>query len=114
MLLTSSKKTITMRQFFKFMFASMLGVILAIGITILVLFIIVSVAFSSLVKEKEVSVKDKSVLEIELNYPITERTSSDPLRNLNFRDIAGSIDLGLNDIIKDIENAKQDNHIKGI
>ncbi len=103
-----------MRQFLKFMFASMLGFILAGVVIILIIFSIVTVAVSSLTKDKDLSVKDKSVLEITLDHPITERTSSDPFRNFNFRDIASSIDLGLNDIIKGIAHAKQDNHIKGI
>jgi len=103
-----------MGQFFKFMFASMLGFILAIGTVLLVLFIIISVAVSTLISDKEVSVKDKSVLEITFNYPISERTTSDPFRNLNFRDLAASVDIGLNDIMKDIAHAKEDNHIKGI
>lgn len=93
------------------MFASMLGMVLA-----LILFFFISIAIiggmvSSLGK-KEVSVSGNSILEIKLDRDIKERSSKDPFEGLNFN--LSEKKQGLNDILKDIDKAKRDNHIKGI
>ncbi len=94
------------------MFASMLGFILA-GVVLIFIFIaIISAAISSK-GERTVAVADNSVLEIRLENPVKERTSKNPFEDLNF-DLSQKHDLGLNDILKNIEKAKTDDHIKGI
>lgn len=100
-----------MKEFFKFLFASMLGVFL----TFIILFFI----FLGLVKsmmdfaENEiVAVPKKTVLYINFNQPINDRTPTpslfDALRS-------GKSDaIGLNDILKNLEKAKNDPNIEGI
>jgi len=101
-----------MKQFFKFMFASMLGFILA-GVVLIFIFIaIISAAISSS-SDKEVAIDENSVLEIKLENPLKERTSKSPFDDLNF-DLSSKRDLGLDDILKNIEKAGKDNDIKGI
>ncbi len=99
-----------MKQFFKFVLASMVGVFI---ISLILLFVIIGfiVAASS---EKTVEVEPNSVLQISLNYPITERTPDNPLSGLSFLGIDGDKSIGLNDILANIKKAKTDSNIKGI
>jgi len=90
----------------------MLGFILG-GVVLIFIFIaIISAAISS-AGESEVVISENSVLEIKLEQPIKERTSKSPFEDLNF-DLTSGRDLGLNDILSNIEKAGADDDIKGI
>lgn len=101
-----------MKQFFKFVFASMLG----FSLTIILFFMLVIFAVSAFISSNTgtVEVKDNSILYVNLNYPITERSVSNPLEELELGPIKTAKTLGLNDILKSIRNAKDDKKIKGI
>ncbi|MBU1013676.1 MAG: signal peptide peptidase SppA [Bacteroidetes bacterium] len=102
-----------MKQFFKFMFASMLGFFIAS----LILFFLTLGLISSLLAfaEKEVvTVKDNTLLQIKLNQTIFERTSNNPFSTSSLFSFAPTNSLGLNDILKAIDKAKNDDKIKGI
>ncbi|MEO8087656.1 MAG: signal peptide peptidase SppA [Bacteroidota bacterium] len=101
-----------MKQFFKFMFASMLGFVLAGVLLIFIVIAMISSAVSS-ASDGEVVIADHTVLEITLSSTVKERTSRNPLEDLNFN-LNQKRDLGLNDILKNIEKAESDDHIKGI
>lgn len=103
-----------MRQFIKFMFASMLGTLL-IGLVLIMLFFGFLAALGSAfsMESKATSVSDNSVLQIKLNQPIIDRGPKDAL-NLDFGPFKGTGKLGLNDILENIEKAKHDDRIKGI
>jgi protease-4 len=101
-----------MKQFFKFVFASMLGVLLSTFI-LLVIFILGITAIISTSKDT-VEVKENTILHVNLNLPIQERNSSNPLDNLDFGPFKGEKTLGLDQILKSIKNAKTDDNIKGI
>ncbi len=99
-----------MKQFFKFMFASCLGS--ALMLIILFIILIWTIGSSS---QSTVTVKPKSVLYMDLSYDIPERTSSD-----NLSSVLGSLQnknadmSGMNDIIANIDYAKNDPNISGI
>jgi protease-4 len=95
-----------MKQFFKFVFASMLAIIIT---SIIFILIIVAIIASS--GDKTVDVEPNSILQISFNIPVTERSPDDPLVKLG---IAEPKAIGLNDVLADIVKAKTDNHIKGI
>ncbi len=101
-----------MKDFFKFMFASMLGFFL----TMLILFFLfmgMALTLVSLTKTEDVTVNNKTCLHLKLDYQIEDRTSTTPLNfTFNF-DILKKV-MGLNDILKDIEKAKNDDRIQGI
>src|SRR5436190_22748160 len=102
-----------MRQFFKFMLASMLGVFLSAVILFFIFLFILSGIIST--KKDGITVVDNnSVLELTFDHPIKERTSRNPFEDLKFPSLRSDQDLGLNDILKNIEKAKNDNRIKGI
>ena len=103
-----------MRQFFKFMFASMLGTLL-ISVVLLVLFIGSLAALGSAfsMEGKPATVPSSSVLHISLDQPIVDRGPKDAF-NFDFGPFKGASKLGLNDILDDIEKAKRDDRIKGV
>lgn len=99
-----------MKQFFKFMFASCLGSALML---IFVMIIMIWMVGSS--SKKTVNVKPKTVLYMNLDYEIPERTTEQDFTStlLGFRD--SNTDMsGLNDIIENIDYAKNDPNISGI
>jgi protease-4 len=100
-----------MRQFFKFVLATLVGLLLFSVIGFFFLFIILAAAGSS--SEDKVVVKENSVLKINLNQNITERSKSNPFENLpNFSGETSS--LGVLEIRDALKNAAEDNKIKGV
>ena len=53
-------------------------------------------------------------MHVSLDYPIKERTDQNPLAELSFLGLESKKKLGLNEILQGIEDAKSDDHIKGI
>ena len=100
-----------MKQFFKFMLASMVGFIL----TIILFFLFMLAIISGLMKnEGPVKVSDNSVLEIKFEDEVKERSDRNPFEKFNFGDFRTSKTPGLDEILKSISKAKSDDHIKGI
>ncbi len=100
-----------MKDFFKFLLATMLGFFL----TSIILFFITLGLISSMMSfaEKEViTVPENSVLYISFNKPIYDRTPSMDLFDALSPGTPGVI--GLNDILKNLKKAKNDPNIKGI
>ena len=103
-----------MKQFFKFMFASMVGFVLSMIVMFFILLGIISGMMLSLKDEGSVTISDNSILEVSFENPIEERSSNNPFENLNFNGINPNRTPGLNDILKSISKAKADSRIKGI
>jgi len=103
-----------MGQFFKFVFASMLGMLVAIFVSVFIFIGIVAVSVSSLDEKKSVTVEQNTVLKISLSTPIVDRTPNDPLQNFDFEAMEPNRMLGLNTILESIQKAKGDKKIKGI
>ncbi len=101
-----------MKQFFKFMFASMVGFFISCLLFLLVFFIIIAALVSS--SEKEVVIPEKSVLLISLDEPLYERSTENPFAGLPFEGSQYLKGLGLNDVITDIRKAEKDPKVKGI
>lgn len=101
-----------MKEFFKMMFASMTGCL----ITVLVVFVIMFAVISGLMSggSEEVKIQDKSVLVIELNKAITERTSDNPFDNMDFGSMSSETAMGLNNILRTIKYAATDERVSGI
>ena len=100
-------------RFFKIVFASALGYILAAAL-IIGFFIVMMIGLASSAKP-EVNIPSGSVLNMKLNYPIMDKVqTSDPFTALAALDPNTQIPVGLNDILHTIESAKSDDNIKGI
>lgn len=103
-----------MKQFFKFMFASMLGVILSTIIMVFVGIGLIAAMLSAAENQNDEPLKDNSVLLLNLDYVIAERTSNNPLEGFNFTSFEPSKKSGLNDIIAAINTAAITPELKGI
>lgn len=95
-------------KFLRNFLASILGSLFAFGILFVMFLIFVSLVSSS---EDAVAVKDNSILELQLQRPISDYTGSNELDPF-----AGIFEesQGLDEIIHAIEVAKNDDRIKGI
>lgn len=99
-----------MKQFFKFMFASCLGS--ALMLIILMVITLVMIGSSS---KKTVVVKPQTVLYMNLDYDIPERTTEQDFTATLLELKDSNTDMaGLNDIIANIDYAKNDPNISGI
>jgi protease-4 len=93
-----------MKDFLKYLLATIIGIILASFIMFLIFMGIVSVMIS--MQNKPAEIRDNSVLMLTLDKPVLDRIPSIPFSSSRY--------LGLNDILKNIEKAKEDSKIKGI
>ncbi|MGB0167355.1 MAG: S49 family peptidase, partial [Luteibaculum sp.] len=107
-----------MKQFFKFMFASMVGTILS-GVVLMLIFIaivsgmIVASMDDLQSKKEQVSVKENSVLVVDLDRAIGDRSSGDDV-DFNFGPFNQASILGVDEIRESLEKAAKDDRIKGI
>lgn len=105
------KNNIIMKNFFKYMLATIVGII----VINLIFFFAFLIIVSSISGEKdEVKIEPSSILHLKFDYPIPERTSDNPFTNMDFNTFKSNPNLGLNDILKNIKKAKEDPNIKGI
>ena len=103
-----------MKEFFKFVFASMIGVILSFFAVFILFIIFISVMVASAGSDGKVEVSANSVMHISLDYPISERSDKNPFTDFNFMGFESKKTLGLKEILSGIEAAKSDDNIKGI
>ncbi|MFY7789209.1 MAG: S49 family peptidase, partial [Thermoflexibacteraceae bacterium] len=97
-------------QFIKFTLATILGLCL-----FFVLFVFILVGIGASQDSEVVEVKEKSVLKLNLNVPITEISKTSPFEELGLPEVGNSAaTIGLIDILKSIKAAKTDEKIKGI
>lgn len=102
-----------MKEFFKFVFASMLGVVLSFFVLIILCIVILTGVISIASRERKAVVDPNSILHVSFTNPILERSVKNPLNNLEFIGYENN-GLGLNDILAGIEKASTDTNIKGI
>lgn len=98
-----------MKDFIKFTFASLLGVILA-GIVFTVLGIITMVGMIAS-SDTETIVKENSIFILDFEGTLTERTVSNPLQQLMGDEYTN---YGLDEILNSIKKAKENDNIEGI
>ncbi|MGB4655136.1 MAG: signal peptide peptidase SppA [Bacteroidales bacterium] len=102
-----------MKQFFKFMFASMLGFILA---CVVVFFIFMGMIASAMkfAKPEEVKVSENTVLTLPLDISIEDKYGDNPFANFDYSDFSASKAMTLNEVVKTLDNAAEDPSISGI
>lgn len=99
-----------MKGFFKFTFASILGVIIGM---IIFIFIIMGI-ISSASKEKPVSVEENTVLFAKFSKPIIDRHPKSPFEYFNPMTFQPESRMGLDMILENLEKAKENENITGI
>lgn len=101
-----------MREFFKYVFATVVGIVISTVLLFALFFIVIIGLVSSLENDKTVLVNNNSVLFMNLDQAITERTPDDTFAK--FLGSEGEKSIGFNDIIKSLKKAKADDKIKCI
>jgi len=99
-----------MKQFFKFMFASMLGTFLVLVIMSLISFGIIAVIVAAASSEETV-ISGNTVLRITLSKPVVDRS---PKTKFVMGYAGPDKSTGLNGILDDLKKAKKDKNIAGI
>ncbi|MBE0655974.1 MAG: signal peptide peptidase SppA, partial [Bacteroidales bacterium] len=99
-----------MKGFFKFTFASILGVMIGFFLIILILAGIVSSAS----KEKPVVVEENTVLFTKFNKPIVDRKPESPFEYINPFSFEPEGRMGLDMILENLRKAKENENIPGI
>lgn len=99
-----------MGQFFKFTFATMFGIFLFTVLSFLLLLGIGAAASG----KKVTTIPSNSILKLDLNYSIPEKSNEDPFADIDFETFKPKKAVGLAEILKSIEHAKTDKNIAGI
>lgn len=103
-----------MKEFFKYVFATIIGFIISMVIIVAVITGIIVGVVSSIDEDTTVLVSSNSVLYLNLDQAIVERTPHDGFANLAIMGADGEKSIGFNDIIRSLEKAKSDDKIKCI
>ncbi len=102
-----------MKEFFKYVLATVTGIIAVSIIGILLLFMIVGILISS--TEKKVTVQDNTLLVLNMERQIVDRAPNDPFQELDIPGLPQQIKtIGLDDILHSLEKAVYDDRIKGV
>ena len=103
-------------KFSKVLLAAFLGTLIALVVNFFIKVGVVSSMISSLSAETETISKPKpnSVLYMKLDYDIPDHTTDNPFNGINFSTMETKDMSGMNDILRNIEQAKTDSNIKGI
>ena len=102
-----------MKQFFKFMFASMLGTFLTLIISFILFILIIGAAIMASSKP-DTSVPQNAILRLTLDTPIPERSLNNPFGGFGFGGLNAQQAPGLYETVNAIKHAKDDSNIKGI
>ena len=100
-----------MKTFLKMFLAAILGCVVAFLLGFLIL---MGIGVSALSTDKTVVISPESVLKLDLNCTILERTNDNPFENYNFPGYEQEKTIGLNTLSSMIKHAKEDDNIKGI
>ena len=102
-----------MREFFKYVFATIIGFIISLVIVSAIAIGIIAGIVSAIDDDNgAVLVSENSVLYLNLDQAILERTPHDGFANLAIIGSDGEKSIGFNDIIRSLEKAKTDDKIK--
>ncbi|MEA2105249.1 MAG: signal peptide peptidase SppA [Bacteroidota bacterium] len=101
-----------MKSFFKYVLATIVGIILS---SILIFFIFLgSIGAMISSQDQPVKIDEHTVLHMELSSPIADRSNKNPMENFDFESFQPVNQLGLNEILANIKKAKEDENIDGI
>jgi protease-4 len=101
-----------MKEFFKYVFATVVGIVISSIVLGIIGFVIFIGMIASVGSEKDTVVKKNSILYLNLDQAITERTPESSFGQL----FGGSSDksIGFNDVIRALKKAQQDDNIQAV
>jgi protease-4 len=98
-----------MKSFLKYLLATVVGIILTSVILFFIFFGIISAAMSG--KDKDTEIEPNTILYLKLDRPIVDRKPKIPF---DFSTMKKNEQMGLNDILNNIDKAAGDENISGI
>ncbi len=101
-----------MKEFFKYVLATVVGLIAVSIIGIFLFFMTIGILISS--AEKQVSVQNNSMLVLDLERQIVDRAPNDPFQDLDIPGFPQLKTIGLDDIQTSLDKAVHDDRIKGV
>jgi len=101
-----------MKDFLKYTLAAILGFF----VSSVIIFFLSLILFGAMLSagQKPAVIRKNSVLKLDLNQSIPDRSSNNPFENFNPLTFEFTTPTGLNDILRNIEKAKDDDNIRGI
>ncbi len=104
-----------MKQFFGAFFGSILGLLITgIIVALIVVASVMGALKDTMDDDESYTSKQNSVLRLNLNGEIKERSVKNPFENLDLGPLMPKSGIGLNDILANLKKAKADKDIKGI
>ena len=100
-----------MKEFFKYVFATVVGIVISAVVLGILGFVIIVGIISSFDSDTKAVVKANSVLYLNLDQAITERT---PKESFGSMFGSGNKSIGFNDVIRALEKAKTDENIQAV
>ena len=100
-----------MKEFFKYVFATVVGIIISTVLIVILFLVIIVAAVSSIDDDKKVDVASNSVLYLNLDQSIKERTPNKRFDNLPIIGSGGGKSIGFYDLILALKRAKTDDNI---
>lgn len=101
-----------MKQFFKYVLATIVGITAISIIGFFLFFMIIGALVAT--TEKQVAVQDNSMLVLNLDRQIVDRAPNDPFEDFDIPGFNRAKTVGLDDITKSLKKAVFDDRIKGI
>ena len=102
-----------MKEFFKYVLATVVGIIAVSIVGFFLMFIVVGAIVAS--TEKEVVVAENSMLLIDLSRTVVDRSANDPFEDLDLPPMFSQVKtIGLDQISESLEKATKDDRIKGV
>jgi protease IV len=102
-----------MKEFFKYVLATVVGIIAVSIVGSLLMFVVIGAIVAS--AEKEVTVKENTMLNIDLNRTLVDRSKNDPFEDIELPTMFEQVKtIGLNQILESLEKAAYDDRIKGV
>jgi protease-4 len=101
-----------MKEFFKYVLATVVGVIAVSIIGFFLFFMAIGILISS--TEKQVTVQNNSMLVLDMTRQIVDRTPNDPFQDIDIPGFPTIKTIGLDDIQTALEKAVHDDRIKGV
>ena len=100
-----------MKEFFKYVFATVVGIIISTVLIVILFFVIIVAAVSAIDDDKKVDVASNTVLYLNLDQSIKERTPNKRFDNLPIIGSGGGKSIGFYDLILALKRAKTDDNI---
>lgn len=101
-----------MKEFFKYVLATVVGVIAVSIIGFFLFFMAIGILISS--TEKQVTVQNNSMLVLDMTRQIVDRAPNDPFQDIDIPGFPTLKTIGLDDIQTALEKAVHDDRIKGV